>query len=106
MAGAPRPWPRPGLIQVNTHLDPIDWRGERLFVGEVAALERLVAVLDPDEPIGILSHHLAMDEPGWRFLDQLLGVLAAHPGAVLCSVEDLFQAPPGARQKTAAGAAA
>jgi hypothetical protein len=81
-----------GLIQVNAHLDPIDWRGERLFVGEVAALERLIAVLDPDEPIGILSHHLAMDEPGWQFLDQLLGVLAAHPGAVLCNAADLFQA--------------
>jgi hypothetical protein len=80
------------LIQVNAHLDPIDWRGERLFVGEVAALERLIAVLDPDEPIGILSHHLAMDEPGWRFLDQLLGVLAAHPGAALCNAADLFRA--------------
>jgi peptidoglycan/xylan/chitin deacetylase (PgdA/CDA1 family) len=95
-----------GLIQVNTHLDPIAWRGDRLFVGEIAALERLITVLDPDEPIGILSHHLAMDEPGWRFLDQLLGVLAAHPGAVLCSVEDLFQAQPGASTGTAAGAAA
>jgi peptidoglycan/xylan/chitin deacetylase (PgdA/CDA1 family) len=83
-----------GLIQVNTHLDPIDWRGDRLFVGEVAALERLIAVLDPDEPIGILSHHLAMDEPGWQFLDRLLGVLAAHPGAVLCSAADLFTAQP------------
>ncbi|HEX5077514.1 MAG TPA: polysaccharide deacetylase family protein, partial [Geminicoccaceae bacterium] len=84
--------PAPGLIQVNTHLDPIDWRGERLFVGEMAALERLIAVLDPDEPIGILSHHLAMDEPGWRFLDRLLGVLAAHPGAALCHAADLFPA--------------
>jgi hypothetical protein len=93
----------PGLIQVNTHLDPIDWRGERLFVGEIAALERLVAVLDADEPIGILSHHLAMDEPGWRFLDQLLGVLAAHPAVVLCSAAEVFQAPPRA---AAAGAAA
>jgi hypothetical protein len=83
-----------GLIQVNTHLDPIDWRGERLFVGEVAALERLIALLDPDEPIGILSHHLAMDEPGWRFLDQLLGVLAAHPGALLCSAKELFATGP------------
>jgi hypothetical protein len=84
--------PAPGLRQVNAHLDPIDWRGDRLFVGEVAALERLIAVLDPDEPIGILSHHLAMDEPGWRFLDQLLGMLAAHPGAVLCSAGELFEA--------------
>jgi hypothetical protein len=84
--------PASGLRQVNAHLDPIDWHGDRLFVGEVAALERLIAVLDPDEPIGILSHHLAMDEPGWRFLDQLLGMLAAHPGAVLCSASQVFEA--------------
>jgi peptidoglycan/xylan/chitin deacetylase (PgdA/CDA1 family) len=99
----------PGLIQVNTHLDPVDWRGDRLFVGEVAALERLIVALDPDEPIGILSHHLAMDEPGWRFLDRLLGVLAAHPGAVLCSPAELFAAPAPASSGEAAeiaGAAA
>ena len=42
-------------------------------------------MLDADEPIGILSHHLAMDEAGWAFLDRLLGVLAAHPGARLCA---------------------
>ena len=64
---------RAGPGQVNTHLDPVDWRGTRLFVGETAALTRLVAVLDAEEPIGILSHHLAMDEAGWAFLDRLLG---------------------------------
>jgi hypothetical protein len=84
----------PGLAQVNTHLDPIDWRGTRLFVGETAALARLVAVLDADEPIGILSHHLAMDEAGWAFLDRLLGVLAGHPGARLCPASELFETPP------------
>jgi hypothetical protein len=82
--------PAPGLIQVNAHLDPIDWRGSRLFVGEAAALTRLVAVLDVDEPIGILSHHLTMDEAGWAFLERLLGVLAAHPGARLCPADELF----------------
>jgi hypothetical protein len=82
--------PAPGLVQVNTHLDPIDWRGTRLFVGEAAALARLVAVLDADEPIGVVSHHLAMDEAGWLFLDRLLGVLAAHPGARLCPADELF----------------
>jgi hypothetical protein len=80
----------PGLVQVNTHLDPIDWRGSRLFIGEAAALDRLVGVLDADEPIGIVSHHLAMDEEGWAFLDRLLGVLVAHPGARLCAAEELF----------------
>ena len=82
--------PAPGLVQVNTHLDPIDWRGSRLFVGETAALARLVAMLDADEPIGILSHHLTLDEAGWAFLERLLGVLAAHPGARLCAADELF----------------
>jgi hypothetical protein len=84
----------PGVVQVNAHLDPIDWRGTRLFVGEMEALRRLVAVLEADEPIGILSHHLAMDEAGWAFLDRLLGVLAAHPAARVCPAEELFEPTP------------
>jgi hypothetical protein len=86
--------PVEGLSQVNTHVDPIDWRGSRNFVGEERALEQLLAALDPDEPVGILSHHLALDEPGWRFLDQLLGLTAAHPAARWCSARDLFEAAP------------
>jgi hypothetical protein len=81
----------PGLAQVNAHLDPIDWHGGRLFVGEAAALGQLAAALDPDEPIGILSHHLAMDEPGWRFLERLLEVLAGHPATRLCPARELFE---------------
>jgi hypothetical protein len=84
----------PGIAQVNAHLDPIDWRGTRLFIGEAAALGRLIAVLGADEPIGILSHHLDMDEDGWAFLDRLLAVLAAHPGARLCQAAELFEATP------------
>jgi hypothetical protein len=82
----------PGVAQVNAHLDPIDWRGTRLFVGETAALGRLLAVQGADEPIGILSHHLTMDEDGWTFLERLLAVLAAHPGARICRAPELFEA--------------
>ena len=89
-----RPEAAPGIAQINAHLDPVDWRGTRLFVGEAAALTRLIAVLDADEPIGILSHHLTMDEAGWAFLDRLLGVLAAHPSTRLCPVAELFEAAP------------
>ena len=84
----------PGLAQINTHLDPVDWRGTRLFVGETVALGRLFAVLDADEPIGILSHHLAMDEAGWAFLHRLLRTLADHPGVRLCPARELFESPP------------
>jgi hypothetical protein len=83
----------PGLVQINTHLDPIDWRETRLFVGEPAALTQLIDALDAEEPIGVLSHHLAMDEPGWRFLDQLIGLLSRHPGARLSDMGELLGAP-------------
>jgi hypothetical protein len=84
----------PGLAQINTHLDPVDWRGTRLFVGETAALTRLVAALEAREPVGILSHHLALDEAGWAFLDRLLRTLADHPGARLYPARALFETPP------------
>jgi hypothetical protein len=86
--------PAPGLIRVNGHLDPIDWRGSRLFVGEAEALARLCRLLELDEPIGILTHHLAMDEAGWRFLGRLLELLDAHPGARLCAADELFATGP------------
>lgn len=86
--------PAPGLIQINTHVDPVDWRGSRLFVGEAAALGQLIDALDLEEPIGLLSHHLVMDPDGWRFLDQLLGTLADHPAARPCAVDRLLEDEP------------
>ncbi|HEX2136489.1 MAG TPA: glycosyltransferase [Microvirga sp.] len=76
--------PARGLIEVNTHVDPIDWHGSRSLVPpEVAiaaaagAVERRVAGrADRDEPIGLLTHHLVHDEAVWRFCEALLEVLA------------------------------
>ena len=86
--------PSPGLVRVNSHLDPIDWRGSRLFVGESEALAWLCRSLELEEPIGILTHHLAMDEAGWQFLERLLEVLGSHPGARLCGADELFATEP------------
>jgi len=65
-----------GLLQVNTHVDLIDWKGGRVFAGEDAALAVLVAALErarsgDGEPVGVLSHHLAMDAGAWDFLSSL-----------------------------------
>ena len=87
-----------GIGVVNTHLDLIDWKGGRRFVGAHRAVEMLVAHLngrrlgrfDRDEPSGILSHHLVHDARCWRFLGQLLAVLAEHPAARWQSAQDAF----------------
>lgn len=76
----PSPEPVPGLCQINTHVDLIDWRGDRRCKGGKSLLAELVAHLKArrtgaaDEPTGILSHHLSHDEDCWCFLDGLFAV--------------------------------
>ncbi len=84
-----------GLRQVNTHLDLVDWHDGRRFVGEDAALARLVGALaaaraGETEPIGILSHHLAMDEGAWDFLLSLWGRVRAMQGVKMPAAHELF----------------
>jgi hypothetical protein len=93
-----------GLRQVNTHVDLIDWKGGRGFVGEDAALAALIAALAAARtsakegdavPIGILSHHLAMDEGAWDFLrslwERLSGArIAGKAGLGTPAAQDLF----------------
>lgn len=76
----------PGLVQVNTHVDPIDWRGTRGFMGEIATVEmfcrhladRRAGRVDRHEPTGLLTHHLVHDAGLWQFLPRLIEVAAAH----------------------------
>jgi hypothetical protein len=76
------PLAAPGLAEVNTHLDPIDWHGGRSAV----ATERLVAQIASDlalrragmtdaaEPYGLLTHHLVHDEAVWSVIEDLAGL--------------------------------
>lgn len=65
----------PGIVQVNTHIDPIDWRGSRSLVEPEDVIARVVANLqdrragrtDNEEPLGYLTHHLVHDEAIWEF---------------------------------------
>lgn len=74
--------PYKGLLQVNTHVDVIDWRGSRGFVGEDVALGAMIAhlsdrrkgLVDPKEPTGILTHHLVHDAATTHFLDNLFSM--------------------------------
>ncbi|WP_114947147.1 glycosyltransferase [Microvirga calopogonii] len=84
--------PVPGLVQVNTHVDPIDWHGTRSLADPAAivaalagAVERRVAGdADPEEPIGFLTHHLVHDDVIWALCERVIARLAAQGIVFLC----------------------
>jgi|FEC22Drversion2_1045045.scaffolds.fasta_scaffold00400_3 peptidoglycan/xylan/chitin deacetylase (PgdA/CDA1 family) len=90
-----RSHPVKGLLAVNTHVDLIDWKNQR-FVGEAVALGALVSALSrartSGEPIGMLSHHLAMDAEAWDFLRSMWQRATKLPGLRLCPAHGLFGA--------------
>ena len=95
----PRRRPRPvrGLLQINTHVDLIDWKSGRGFAGEAAVLGALVAALAhartvSDEPVGLLSHHLAMDGRAWDFLRSMWEKAPIMPGIRIQPAHELFAA--------------
>ncbi|GFE50766.1 polysaccharide deacetylase [Roseobacter cerasinus] len=75
--------PSPGLVQINTHIDPIDWRGsrglvmpDRIIAQTVDALtKRRQGVTDTTEPFGYLTHHLVHDTDIWSFSRAFLAEL-------------------------------
>lgn len=87
------------LTQVNSHVDIMNWVS-RAFGGSAEALgltlrhlqARRAGSADPDEPTGLLTHHLAHDEAAWSFTDAFLAAVAAHPAARLIDARTLFAA--------------
>ncbi len=71
--------PAPGLVQVNTHVDPIDWHGTGSVRDPASILSDLARAItmridgkaDRDEPVGILTHHLVHDEAVWHLCEGL-----------------------------------
>ncbi len=97
----PRSSPGPGITQINTHVDIMEWVTTRAFLGEQPCLDRAIAHLkakregkaDAGEPTGLLTHHLAHDEPAWRFTEVFLARVSAHPAARWRDPRDLFHRP-------------
>lgn len=85
----------PGLVQVNTHMDPIHWRGGGGLVPPEEQIAALVKLLtdrregrsDAAEPLGFLTHHLVHDDAIWDFTRACLSTLL-DGGAVACDLRD------------------
>jgi peptidoglycan/xylan/chitin deacetylase (PgdA/CDA1 family) len=73
-----------GLLQVNTHLDPIAWKTgggllDPTLLDEQLAREleaRRLDLADNAEPYGLITHHLVHDEPFWTFAENTLELLS------------------------------
>lgn len=86
---APRRSPKAasGLAQINTHLDPVDWKGSRSLRPEEQLIQQVTQHLkdrrqgraDIREPYGILTHHLMFDSALWDFTETLVARLMAGP---------------------------
>ncbi|MEC5289681.1 polysaccharide deacetylase family protein [Aurantimonas sp. C2-6-R+9] len=95
-----------GSFAVNAHLDLLTWKGGARFAGRDKLLrlcaerlaDRRCGQIDPDEPFGLLTHHLDHDAETWAFLDEILGLLAAHPAVCWTEAGALFaDAAPGVK---------
>jgi hypothetical protein len=109
----PHPPMLAGFVEANIHFDLLAWKEGARFRGEAAAAAAILGHLrrrregaaDRAEPTGILSHHLKLDEPAWRFLAALLDSVARHPAAAWLRPQEVFASPltptlspvPGAR---------
>ena len=79
--------PAPGVRQTNCHIDLVDWRGGRGFVGSDRALAAAVGHLaarrersvDSAEPAGLLTHHAVHEEATWAFITRFIGRTRQHP---------------------------
>lgn len=80
-------YPAPGLAQVNTHLDPINWRAGKMLQNPDVLIRQIATQLsdrrenraDREEPYGILTHHLVHDTAIWDFTEALLSRLLRGP---------------------------
>lgn len=93
-------FPAPGLRQANAHVDIIDWRAGRGFVGEARALQTVCAQLrarrldssDAGEPLGWLTHHAVHDEAAWKFMARLFERSHSMPGLRWLGAREIFAA--------------
>lgn len=79
--------PAPGLMQVNTHLDVIDWRRGRVVKDEGLIAGLLLRKLRwrrerqarASEPLGLLTHHAYWDTAKEQIIVNLLKATHGHP---------------------------
>jgi hypothetical protein len=89
----------PGLLQVNAHLDVIDWRHDRVLKSEqtIAALLlrklrwRREKAVRMEEPLGLLTHHALWNGRKEKLMTGLLEALKSHPAVRFVKASEAFE---------------
>jgi hypothetical protein len=98
MASPTQAPPPDGLMALDVHVDLIDWKSDRGFIGTAAAIDGLLGRLRAQRlgtnaaamPIGILTHHLVMDRETTVFLDHLGSLVGTHEAAQWTGIAELL----------------
>lgn len=96
--GARAPHGRDPFIVANVHIDIFRWQQPARFIGTEIALgqavrhlaARRLGTVDPDEPTGLMTHHLQHDAGCWQFLERYLAVTASHPAVRYLPAAEIF----------------
>jgi hypothetical protein len=88
----------PGLVQVNCHIDVMDW-ARRRFAGTAPVLGQAIRHLrarregaaDLTEPTGLMTHHLVHDRAAWAFIARFLDATASHPAGRWVAAAQAFR---------------
>jgi hypothetical protein len=89
-----------GIADIDVHVDPVAWKDGSGFIGTDATLGRILGELRNrrlgDIPvsgaIGILTHHLIMDDPTAAFIARLRTVIREHRAAQWIAPEEMLPA--------------
>ncbi|MDX1738027.1 MAG: polysaccharide deacetylase family protein [Alphaproteobacteria bacterium] len=83
---------------VNTHIDPVNWRANKTFLGlgptiaqaviHLKAKREVWPTIDMIEPTGFLTHHLIHDEETWQFISDFNRFVSSHKSALWLDMQD------------------
>lgn len=86
------------LNLTNIHCVPILWTDPPSFDDDATYLRALLdhlrgkrnGVLDPDEPTGVLTHHLVQNARSYEFMSRLSQMIWDHPAATWLDARQIF----------------
>lgn len=93
--------PVAGLVEANGHVEVINWKTSPPSCNQTAVNVGYILVhlsgkrrgiFDPTEPTGLVTHHHALDERCWTFLEELFDRLGRHPAVAWQSPPTVFMA--------------